>query len=544
MFYMQRDTHMTHALSRRQVLKMLMSAGGAGLVSACGASSIVDTSGATDTSTRGTRRSAIVIGSGFGGSVAALRLAQAGVDVTVLERGRAWPITDAGDTFCTSFVPDGRSTWRRDKTVAPLGPQFDIESSLGVLDRQDYDGMEVYTGAGVGGGSLVYGCMTVEPNGALFNKVFEGQLSFDEMHERWYPLVRQMLGASPVPTDIFSEEFYDMSRQFEAIGNSVGIQSLHIDLATDWDVVRAEMRGEAVESAIAGDLLYGGNSGYKQSLDRTYLPLAVATGNAVIQAQANVVGFERSPNGGWVVQVEDTDDHGAVNQARELEADMLFVCAGSTGTTEILLRAQAAGVLTGLEQTLGTRWGTNGNVMFMRSGLSVDTGKKQANPPVLAANYLDNPHTPIIVENAPFPIGIECNCLLQLAVSADIGRGRMELGSESGSLQLDWPEDGTKSVVDAVMAFSDQMGTADGGQMGGLFLPGPTETFTYHPLGGASMGSVCDDVGRVLGEPGLYVVDSALIPGSVGCANPSLTIAAVAERALEAIIKNDLSRVG
>ncbi|HMS13296.1 MAG TPA: GMC oxidoreductase [Microthrixaceae bacterium] len=69
------------------------------------------------------------------------------------------------------------------------------------------------------------------------------------------------------------------------------------------------------------------------------------------------------------------------------------------------------------------------------------------------------------------------------------------------------------------------------------------EPTTFHPLGGAVIGKVCDGFGRVLGQPGLYVNDGALIPGSTGCVNPSLTIAALAERNIARIIRTDVGTV-
>jgi len=64
-----------------------------------------------------------------------------------------------------------------------------------------------------------------------------------------------------------------------------------------------------------------------------------------------------------------------------------------------------------------------------------------------------------------------------------------------------------------------------------------------HPLGGATLGTACDNHGRVHGYPGLYVTDAALIPGSTGACNPSWTIAALVERCLDRIVADDVGPV-
>src|ERR1700722_18192629 len=81
---------------------------------------------------------AIVIGSGFGGAVAALRLGEAGIETIVLERGKRWPITPAGNTFSNKENPDGRSTWLSNTTILPSPPfqDFPIDVFTGVLDQK------------------------------------------------------------------------------------------------------------------------------------------------------------------------------------------------------------------------------------------------------------------------------------------------------------------------------------------------------------------------------------------------------------------------
>ncbi|MGB1242708.1 MAG: NAD(P)-binding protein, partial [Chitinophagales bacterium] len=92
-------------------------------------------------------RQAIVIGTGFGGSVTALRLGQAGIKVTMLERGKRWNVTSSSDTFSSFLIPDKRSTWLRNSSIAPIGPALPLQKYVGVLERIDYEKMKVYNGA-------------------------------------------------------------------------------------------------------------------------------------------------------------------------------------------------------------------------------------------------------------------------------------------------------------------------------------------------------------------------------------------------------------
>src|SRR4051794_29977268 len=82
-------------------------------------------------------KTAVVIGSGFGGAVAAYRLGQAGVVTTVLERGRRWDVDGSGETFCTVARPDWRCAWFNDHPPLGLEVNRTIERRAGLIATHD-----------------------------------------------------------------------------------------------------------------------------------------------------------------------------------------------------------------------------------------------------------------------------------------------------------------------------------------------------------------------------------------------------------------------
>ena len=126
----------------------------------------------------------------------------------------------------------------------------------------------------------------------------------------------------------------------------------------------------------------------------------------------------------------------------------------------------------------------------------------------------------------------------------DIPDGVMRL--VGGRLEVDWT---IETSIDYFEGVRDTMRTI-AGQLGGTYYDNPIwwakRVITVHPLGGAPMGrhpgeGLCDQYGEVYGHPGLYVMDGALLPGPVG-ANPSLTIAAVADRACTHLLESSAGR--
>ena len=136
---------------------------------------------------------ALVVGTGYGGSVAALRLAQAGVDVHMIEMGMAWdtPGPD-GKIFANTTSPDARSYWLRTKTKQPLSNFLgfpldkDVPRYTGILDAEEFGGIVVYQGRGVGGGSLVNGGMAVTPKRENFGAILPS-VDADEMYAHVLP---------------------------------------------------------------------------------------------------------------------------------------------------------------------------------------------------------------------------------------------------------------------------------------------------------------------------------------------------------------------
>ena len=493
---------------------------------------------------------AVVIGSGFGGAVAALRLGQAGIDTVVIERGRRWPIRRDGDTFATFERPDGRAYWLRDRTgEAALGlPQLEkpIDRYVGVLEVVEGNGIYIGAGAGVGGGSLVFNGIIVKPRRELFERLFPRGIDFDEMEDVYYPRVKRVIRAAPIPEDILSTDYYLSSRVSLDQANRAGFPTRPVDLAIDWGVVRDEIAGRRVPSAIAGQSSYGLNSGATRSLDRNYLRRAEATGRVEILPLHNVAAIERGDGGRYVVTVFHIGDDGeAVSPPRRLVCKYLFLAAGSIGTTSLLVRARATGALPALNEHVGRHWAANGDIPVIR-GLLPPTNAGTGGP---AGHFIledvDNSFGPTSLVEIVLPPHI--NAALSalgapphFANYASLGTppaiGSFAYDSASDAVGLSWPA-GDPRLENFLAAARQTLAALD--RANGSLTLSFNPAVSAHPLGGAVLGKACDLDGRVKRHPGLYVVDGSLIEGSTGLANPSFTIAALAERCMDHILRRD-----
>ena len=482
---------------------------------------------------------ALVIGSGFGGAIAALRLAEAGIDTVVLERGRRWPILPSGDTFATFQKPDGRSSW-----LSPIATGLDpvpIDVYTGVLELIAANGITVRNGAGVGGGSLVYNAIMLQPSEKLFKKVFPAAISYEELDVVYYPRVRRILGQSVIPPNILGTSYYLSTRINVEQAENANFINRPVEYNVNWNKVQGEINGRLAPSAIDGQSWFGLNSGAKNSVDHNYLPMAEKTGRVEVLPLHVVTDISQTrEKGRYTVTVNKIDTSGKVLRTMAFSTKRLFMGAGSCGTSALLTKARDKGTLPSLSKAAGKGWGNNGDFILFRGGLPNNNAGQGGPCGHILMQDESNPYSPtnavelVTPKSDAFP---GASLYVGLGLAPGVGYWTYDPVKDAASLTWPGSDPGLTSWANGAQYFVDQLNKAN---------PGTSTVFygnnlTAHPVGGANAGSVCDMYGRVKDHPGLYVVDGAFVPGgSVGGVNPSFTIAALAERSMDNIIGFDL----
>lgn len=477
------------------------------------------------------RVEAVIIGSGFGGAVTALRLCQRSIQTVMLERGKRWPVSAKGDTFCTYARPDGRAAWLSTETVV-YEPR-PILRYAGVLERRKERGIEILAGAGVGGGSLVYNSVLLQPTRDAFRRVFPPAVDYDEFDRDFYPRVRSRLSAAQLPGSLLKLDSYLATRLFLEIGEKAGLSPFLLDVATDWQTVVEETTGKRPPSASVGECWYGMNSGAKNSLDKNYLREAERLG-LEIRALTVVESIEGSGSR-FKINYRRITESGETIDRDSLECRALFLAAGSMGTSALLVRAKALKQLPRLNEFVGKYWSTNGDT-FSKRKLNENAHARFGGPATAGIHFEqgnNGPHNIILCpdwEADDTEINTMGMCIPTVF-------GHFEYDSETDSVVLVWPREheGNKRLLESAAVTYALFDRAAGSTAKGEIR----DHMTAHPLGGAVIGKACDLFGRLSGYEHLYVMDGALMPGSTAACNPSLTISAFAERNMDEILKRD-----
>lgn len=490
---------------------------------------------------------ALVIGTGYGGAVAALRLAQAGVPVEMVEMGRSWDTVGSdGKIFPKASAPDDRAYWLRTRTKAPVSNflafpiDTNINSNTGILDAEDFAGITVYQGRGVGGGSLVNGGMAVTPRRDLFNTVLPS-VDANEMYATYYPRANAGLGVGHIdPAWFETAACYQYSRVGRKHAQRSGFAWTFVPNVYDWDYMKAEQAGTVTRSALDGQVMYGNDHG-KKSVVQTYLAQALATGRVNITPEHRVASVTPNGAGAYVVTIEQLARDGAVMATKTVTAGKVFFAAGSIGTSKLLVKLKATGALPALNAETGKGWGDNGNVMCGRANHMWDaTGKLQSTMPCSGIDNWDAGGA--FAEVAPLPTGIETYASLYLSITRNPNRAEFSWNAGAGKVDLSWQTSWKQASIDMAKTIFDKINKKEG-TIYRTDLFGASKIWqdglTYHPLGGAVLNKATDNYGRLPGYPGLYVIDGSLIPGNT-TVNPFVTITALAERNIERIIAADV----
>ena len=510
----------------------------------------------------------IIVGSGFGGSVSALRLAEKGYKVLVIEKGKRYRTEDFPKT-----------NWNLRKYF--WMPRIFLYGIQCITLLKD---VFILHGAGVGGGSLVYAnTLLVPPDKAFESGNWPGS-NWKEKLTPFYEKAKQMLGATPAKyqgeTDkLLSDCAHIMGKGDTFHSVDVGVyfgESGKKDADPYFDGKGPDRMG----CTLCGGCMVGCRYNAKNTLDKNYLYLAEQLGVTILPEQ-EVQDILPLEDGGYQVTIRKTT--GINRPIQKLQSKKVILSGGVMGTVKLLLKCRDNGSLNALSNKLGD---------FVRTNSEAILGVKLNKPPeedftkgiAISAGYYPDENTHIetvrygqgqsamalmttllpdreiplpgfirwgiSIVRSPlqfitniFPVNWAKKTIILLVMQPvnnylklnynsrwwRLGGKSMNSHSNTGEKIPSHIPIGEKT---AEMIIQKTGGTTITSYMDSIFGI-PT---TAHILGGAIMGmnadsGVIDGNFEVFNYPGLYVVDGSSIPSNLGV-NPSLTIAALAEYAM------------
>ncbi len=495
---------------------------------------------------------AIVVGSGYGGGVSALRLGQAGIETLILEKGRWFNSADADGKRFSRMVPaDNRAGWftsvppslvpsYRGVSIAQVARHSPSTQPVqaGICERVVHGAHAVFRGTAVGGGSMVNAAIAAIPTPDQVRATFP-DIDPDAFLGTYVERAKSMLRISYRDMDWFeSTPWFQYARVGRRYAEAAGYRVDYNGSAYSFDYMQREEAGLVPRSALNFEQQYGNNYGRFGSVDQTYIAAALATGKVTLKPLTEVTGVRREPSGEYVVSTLEIDRFGKVVARAEIGCEELFLSAGVLGTNEILLRAREKGTLPRLSDEVGRGYGNNGDIMVSHMLQPSDpAGTQQSLLGMINLDGRDDPDNPVYASMFSLPLPVETLALGYYVMVRTGDRANIGYDRTKDSIAIDWPEGHTDHLRERAQLVFDRVTQANGVDYrddlfeGKAFAPN-----TVHPMGGVVRGSATDGYGRVKGYDRLYVNDASLLPGYLGC-NPFMSITALAERNIEGILQ-------
>jgi cholesterol oxidase len=514
----------------------------------------------------------VIIGSGFGGAITACRLAEAGRSVCILEKGKRWNRVD---------FPRGPG----EVSKSAIADEQQPNRSNGFIEYRTFRNIDVIQGTGVGGGSLHYFNVHIQPPAYIFDRPsWPKKINLKQL-KPYYGLASNMLAANKM-TATKDRDIPLRTQAFEDAVNSIGLTPERVPICVRLEDSRTYM-GSQPGCDHCGNCLLGCHIHAKNTLDLNYLPLAEQHG-AVIFPQHQALNI--TPNAqGYSVTCQDLAAPPADQtdtSLKEIQAKKVIVAAGTLGTNELLLHCkQRSKTLPLISKRIGKSFSANGDFLFAGTRYQsrlIDPGR---GPSITTRVGFQNGKQYICIEDLGYPdpfiwyfnnliptwgrlaravrqakqyigeaLGTGLNFQLEelleagfmthflpyLGMGTDAADGRLSI-NKHGLIRLHWNIRKSLPMYKEMIEHMNTLSTASGGHfINSLLWKTPLlgipfhKTLTAHPLGGCAMSDspltgVTNDCGEVWGYKGLYVADGSLMPAAIGV-NPSATISAVAER--------------
>ena len=508
----------------------------------------------------------VIVGSGFGGSVSALRLVEKGYRVAVLEAGRRFRDEDFPKT-----------SWRLRKFLWAPGLGLTGIQRIHLLSN-----VMVLAGAGVGGGSLVYANTLYVPKKPFFqDRQWRDITDWEDELAPYYDQATRMLGVVQNPTMTPADRAMKQVADEMGVGDTFTMTPVGVFFGDGGGVPADDpyfggvgpQRSGCIE---CGECMTGCRHNAKNTLPKNYLGLAEQAGAEVFPLTMVTSIEPGTGDGPWRVVTKRT---GRPGPKSEFTADQVIVAAGTYRTQKLLHRMKVTGVLPKLSDRLGYLSRTNSESLVGAMGAT--TGEDYTQGVAITSSFHPEPHTHIepcrygkgsnsmgmlttvltdeepgvprwktwlktiasdpktAVKVANFrkwsERGVIALVMQNLDNSVTVSgkktlTGRIKLTSRQGEGE---PNPSYIPVAnEAVRKLAKVIGGVPGGNVGEPF----NAPMTAHFVGGAVISEtpergVIDPYHRVHGYPSLHVVDGAAVSANLGV-NPSLTITAQAERAM------------